>query len=187
MTQNQISYFKAKEEERHNKIMESETQRSNLAQEKLKAREQNITQSHYERADAINLLGNEIRGQELSLGYAKLDETKRSNLANEGIARTRANADAYLSYSTAGLRQAEEALTDLKASNVAADTSLLHAKEQHEYAEYYNTLANVGYTNARTENVLMQTNMMPIQTVSQAIGSIAKGAGSLTGAGKYYY
>lgn len=183
MTTNQIAYYKAKEEERHNREMERETQRSNYAREQLEKASQNITKVHYGHQDAETTRSNRAQEQlkETAIGvdYAKLSETRRSNLANESIARTnaqtnriKANSGAYLDYATSGLRFAETGLKDLEASYRIAQTQLTEAQTKHELASYYNTIEQVGLTQAQREHTQMQTNMLPIETWGKAVGSM---------------
>lgn len=85
MTTNQIAYFSAKEQQRHNYAVERETGRHNVAEE-----------SHFTRMDAETLrhnLATEQQAREnLNLGYAQLDlgnrqleETQRHNYASESL------------------------------------------------------------------------------------------------------
>lgn len=86
MTTNQISYYRAKEEERankatenetnrHNIVTEQETGRHNLASEQLSKYSTDITREHYERQDAETGRANRAREY----------ETNRNNIANESL------------------------------------------------------------------------------------------------------
>jgi hypothetical protein len=96
MTTNQISYFEAKEQQRHNLAMEYETHRTNVANEGIKTQQNMITDSHYTRMDAEtlrhNLATEQQAREQLNLGYAQLDlgnrqlaETTRHNYASESL------------------------------------------------------------------------------------------------------
>jgi len=190
MTQNQIAYFNAIEQKRHNQMVENETQRANMAKEALDKRNQNINRAHYVRADyetgRANRAQEKLKETAIGVDYAKLAETQRSNLANEEINRFRARSDrmkavsgSYLDYSTAGLRQSETALKDLEASYTIARTNLTEAEYATERARYYNEIEKVGLTQAQRDLTVMQTNLAPIDTWGKAVGSVTGGVGRL--------
>lgn len=96
MTQNQISWFRANEEKRHNVTTEVETGRHNVVDESIRYeanqinREANvINQMHFERMDSENARHNmaqeDIGYANIKLGYAGLDETSRHNRVTEQL------------------------------------------------------------------------------------------------------
>lgn len=184
MTSNQIAYYKAREEERHNREVERENQRSNMMNEHLTRLNQGMTRRHYNRMDIetnrSNLVKEAQNAESLSQNYAKLAETIRSDLANEDIKRTQARADAYLSYSTAGLRQAETAYTDVKASYDLARTANVNAQTQTEMARYYDVLHDVSLKDSQREKNVMETQLMPLNTIGSLLGNTGKLLGGIS-------
>lgn len=174
MTSNQISYFKAKEEQRHNREMEAENERSNRAQEYLKQQEIEVNRAkaaadkaHQERADAetqrANLVREQQNGVTLDQNYTKLaqeqqriKETARNNRANEEIAWINANAAAKNASSNA-VRAQSGAELDFATAGL-------------RYAETAHTDIKAILDSARADQTRQQTNLLLYQqaaTVAQ--------------------
>lgn len=179
MTQNQIAYMQAVETKRHNQEME-----------RLEGESQQISRTHYERSDTETARSNRakeaLQGTSIGVDYARLAETQRSNLAYEAIGRenaaanyVRAQSSAYLDYATAGLRFAETGLADVNASYTVSRTNLTDQQTRVEAAKYYNELANYSLTQAQTERVVTETELMPLNTASNLMGGAGRLFGSL--------
>lgn len=139
MTRNQIEYWRLKEQQRatdltnalkadelaeakrSNRAREYESQRSNLANERIKSEQNIINQGHYERSDAETQRHNValegissaqlgVDKQKIALGYSQLQETQRSNLASEATAKRQADANV----SNAFTRAKEQAFSEYK-------------------------------------------------------------------------
>lgn len=132
MTKNQIDYFSAKEQEKHNRATEQETVRSNKRKEEISEYQASEEAAHLRRQDLINLEH-----------YTRMDaETQRHQMASEAISRQtnaisqahyeRSDANAYMSnvISQNTLNETKrhqlrmEKLTeDLNASHIALNNS----------------------------------------------------------------
>lgn len=178
MTKNQIDYFAAKEQEKHNRAVEQETVRSNLAKE-ANTREQIAQESaHYARQDLIN--------QE---HYRRMDaETQRHQIATEGISRmsnaiTQAHyerSDANAAYAnsinlsnleeTKRHQRAMEGLTErLNESQIALNNSsaaLNSAKEYESYNQGFKYARDAELTRQQTLTEVMKTELTKQQALT---------------------
>lgn len=168
MTQNQIAYHNAIENERHNKAMENETKRHALIDEAIRQRQNElseysttITKEHYERADAIN--AQHYQRQD-TLNELIASETQRANIASEAI-RQRQNAINAANVSeTARHAKAMEAI----------ESSLMKNTLYKTQAEVSYTNANTGFVQAKTRTegyqpqyVLNQTDLARAKTITE--------------------
>lgn len=206
MTSNQISYFKAKVEEAHNKAVEAETQRANLVAEQLRREEIELNKqkiaadkAHQERLDAETQRSNLMRESQnaisLDQGYTKLAqeqqrirETARNNRNMEEISWINANANernassnairaqsgATLDFATSGLRYAETAHTDIKA--VLDSAKAAQTREQTNLLLYQQaaTAAQTQLTRAQRDNVITQTQYIPLNTWGNLVNGAAR-------------
>lgn len=181
MTRNQIDYFKAKEEKRHNLAGEAETRRSNyavegetnrhnLATEALQGHANVINQAHYERMDAETKRSNLTKESETqrhnivserlqsaanaeSVRHNKQNEaiTYAHNTVTEAIDRTRANA--YVGSIEISQQQADtqDRLADLKSKEVDVNASRSVYQNRLDAARAEQTATKTHY--AQQENV----------------------------------
>lgn len=182
MTTNQISYYKAKEDERHNRAMEAETARANQAQERIKQYEADSSRSHYERSDAETQRSNLVKESQnavtLDQGYTKLaqeqqkiNETAKHNRNQEEIDWVNSNAKskeasakmitaqsgAELSYARAGHEYAQTALTDIEAAVEIARKNQIHAQTEQTQAQTNLINVQIPQTRAATEEAKART------------------------------
>ena len=104
MTSNQIAYTKTLEDARHNQVYERETNRHNRVGEGIERGKLGETTRH-------NYMTEGLTGQQIELDYARLAETKRNNITNEGIGllnagSNRMNAKANVSNAATNVRNA---------------------------------------------------------------------------------
>lgn len=188
MTQNQIQYHNALETERHNKMMEAETNRHQVAQEALQ-REANelqraanaINEAHYQRMDAENFRSN----------LAREGENVRSNVASEYI-RNRSNAIqsaqvAETSRHQKAQEQIEKSLNEsliqknfAQVSEVGANTAYIQARTKTEGWNTNLAIADVTYRNAQTALAGEQTQTEHTKRFANAMYGVNQGVGAVT-------
>nr|QQM99844.1 putative ORF1 [Picobirnavirus sp.] len=127
MTQNQIAYFKAKQEQLHWERSDKENIRHNYMTEQLTQQSNLFTKEHYERSDS---------------------ETARHNVAAEDISRTEAETHRLNLYETVRHNQQSE---QLGWANFGETVRHNRASENIGYANVQVGMANVGATLAGIE------------------------------------
>lgn len=200
MTQNQISYYKAKEDERHNKAMEEEQRRANRANEAIQTMNAQTTREHYERSDSethrSNVANEGFRGTEISQNYTKLAqeqskirETARHNRNQEEIDWVSANAKAKdaaskmitaqsgaeLNYARAGLTYAQTAHEDVTAALDIARTEQTRAQTDQITVTIPNIMADTQVKRATRDKVITETSYIPLNTWSNVIRNLGIG------------
>lgn len=200
MTQNQISYFKAKEEERHNKVMEQEAKRSNLANEAIQRMNAESTKSHYERSDSETVRSNLVRESQnatsITQNYTKIAqedrkiaETAKHNRAEEEIAYITANAKAKeaaakmvtsqaaaeADYARAGLTYAQTGLTDVQAAVEAARVNQIKAQTDQIYVSIPQTVSQTEVNRATRDKIITETSYIPLNTWSNVLRNLGIG------------
>nr|UUA79489.1 putative capsid protein [Picobirnavirus sp.] len=200
MTNNQISYFKAKEDERHNRAVEEEQRRSNLRNEQIKQMEAETAKAHYERSDTEQQRSNLVKEQQnatvisqdytkLAQEQAKIQETIKHNRASEEIDWINANAKAKdaaakmvtaqstseLNYAKAGLTYAQTAHTDIQAMLDAARTDLTNAQTDQALVTIPNIVADTQLKRSTRDKVITETSFIPLNTWSNVIRNFGIG------------
>jgi hypothetical protein len=197
MTQNQIAYKNAREQERHNVATEQETNRHQLVTEALQKWAnalQNyqiaVNNAHYVRMDAetqrsnkaretetirSNLAGEYIKDSANRIQSASVAETSRhqrvmESLQDELNKSTQASnyARAEESYSSAGLKEAQTITEGYRPGQIVNEIDLT------------NTSANLNRERLNTEKTHQIVNVtQSIKNVSGAVGDIFKAVGDL--------
>lgn len=192
MTSNQIAYFQAKETERHNKVMEAETGRHNVQDERIRTQSNLITESHYSRLDSEtlrhNLATEEQARQQLNLGYAQLDlgnrqlsETTRHNMASESLqlqtlqesfrhnVQTErvavVNANEAIRHNTETERMQDE----LNGSNITMN---------YARASNYNSSTKLNQAKTTTEDTMRDVNKAKVEAETKKLKKEAKYTGA---------
>lgn len=200
MTQNQISYFKAKEEQRHNLAMEQEQNRSNLANEAIQRMNAESNKAHYERSDSeahrSNIVKESQQATVISQDYTKLaqeqrkiNETIKHNRASEEISWIEANAkakdaaskmitaqsSAELNYARAGLTYAQTAHEDVSAALDIARRQQTEAQTDQILVQIPNIMADTQVKRATRDKVITETSYIPLNTWSNVIRNLGIG------------
>lgn len=201
MTSNQISYFKVKEDQRHNQAMEQETARSNRAQEDISRAQAQATKAHYERSDAETNRANLVKESQnavtidqdytkLAIERGKLAETARHNRNQEEIDWVSANAKAkdaaakmvsaqsgaLLNYAKAETEYGKAALNDITAQVELARRDNIQAQTDQIQVSIPETIARTQLTRAQRDNVITQTQYIPLNTWANVIHSLSLGS-----------
>lgn len=199
MTQNQIQYHNAVETERHNKMMESETNRHQMAQEQLQ-REANalqeranaINEAHYQRMDQINAMS---LTETSRANRAREAENARSNVENEYI-RSRANQISAASVAeTSRHQKAQESIerslnasliskNQAQVSEIGANTGYIQARTKTEGWNTNLVIADMGYRNAQTTLANQQAQTEPTRRFANAMSGFNSGVGAISTAFK---
>lgn len=201
MTTNQISYFKAKEEQRHNQAVEEEQRRSNRANEDIQRMKAESDKAHYERQDSetqrSHLVSESQKGVELTQGYTKLAqeqtklaETAKHNRAQEEIEWITANAkskeaaakmitsqaNAELDYAKSGLTYAQTAHEDILAALDVAREAQTRAQTDQVLVTIPNIMADTQVKRATRDKVITETSFIPLNTWSNVIRNLSLGS-----------
>jgi hypothetical protein len=155
MTTNQIAYFSAKEQQRHNWATEREQGRHNIETEKISSETNTINRTHLERMDSEtmrhNLATEEQARQQLGLGYAQLDlgnrqlaETTRHNKASESLTLQSLQETTRHNYVSETL------------SRQSNDITNLHNIETERQTDFYNGVL-AGKVRAETTKIKEET------------------------------
>lgn len=179
MTRNEISYQQNVESKRHNLRVEEETQRANLAAEELNrqglaesARHNRAVEAETNRSNLAreietnrhNVASEYYTGQQINLGYAQLDETRRHNEEVEQDNRNRTrNQAAYWNQSLE-----ETGRHNVAMENNAVLTTLTGYTSKKDQVD-----ALYGTTKMNNDSALARTI---IQTVGQFITTVAGSA-----------
>lgn len=120
MTLNQIRFMELMEGKRHNLSMESETQRTNIANERLKSEVNSINATHYERQDIETARANRAREK---LEASALAETNRHNL------RTESTALQQISVQRENLQLGWQQFSEARRHNIASEETARYGVE----------------------------------------------------------
>jgi len=141
MTQNQISWFRAREEQRHNVVGEGETNRHNVQEEqigwegnRIKDDANIINQYHFERTDAEARRHNKVaerqtqtglrqKNKEIRLNRLGLNESKRHNLEMEHTQRYQMKEQYRHNLATEGIDWANVGVGRMNAATNAANAA----------------------------------------------------------------
>lgn len=144
MTQNQIAYHNALENERHNKAVEAENARHARVDEAIKQRSNELSEryneiqrEHFERQDAINATHYQTADKVQAL---LAEETMRSNVQSEAIRRQQNAINAAGVAETTRHAKVMEGIESTLAENTLYKTQ----------AEVSYTTANTGLVQAKT-------------------------------------
>lgn len=203
MTTNQIAYFSAKEQQRHNLATERETGRRNT-----------IDESHFVRMDAETLRHNLATEQQardqLNLGYAQLDlgnrqleETQRHNYAseslslgtlNESIRHNKASetiASNTLAETIMHNREVEKMQDELNGSQITAnyaqankvsrEASLAAQKTETEKKQQSLLEAQQKLTDAKTATEKKTSKYIGAKIISETVRNYGSAVGSILG------
>lgn len=160
MTTNQIAYFSAKEQQRHN-----------LQDESIRRQTNTINESHFARMDSEtlrhNLATEQQAREQLNLGYAQLDlgnrqleETQRHNYASES-----------LSLGTLQESARHNRASELIASNTLAET-VSHNRETEKQADKVNgaaVVANYSQSNLNSRNAELAAQRTETEKKQQSL------------------
>lgn len=139
MTTNQIAYFKAKEEQRHNLVTEQETGRHNLRTEDISAQTNEINRTHYVTADTENI---------------------RHNLASEGL--NAASIDVSRYQAVTGRENLYESARHNQATELLGQQTWAQ-QQQYNDAMIEKLGAEVNKTEAETRRTEEQTKSIPYE------------------------
>lgn len=141
MTQNQISWYRAKEEKRHNVVSEGETIRHNVQEEqigwegnRIKDDANVINQYHFERMDAETRRHNKVgerqtqtglrqRNKEIQLNRRSINEVKRHDLELEHNERYRMKEQYRHNLATEGIDWANVGIGRMNAATNAENAA----------------------------------------------------------------
>lgn len=195
MTYNQIQLHNALETERHNKMMEQETNRHQLATEQLQATSNElqrmanaINQAHYERMDTINQMG---MLESVRANKARELENIRTNVANEAIKQRsnsiQASQVAETSRHQKAQEQIEKSLNESLISKNLAQVSEIGANADYIQArtktEGWNTnlvIADMGLKHAQSALVGEQTQTEYTKRFANAMSGFNSGASAIS-------
>jgi hypothetical protein len=165
MTTNQIAYFGAKEQQRHNYAVEMENQRHNVRTEDISQETNTINRSHLERMDSEtqrhNLATEQQAREQLNLGYAQLDlgnrtlaETSRHNKASENL--TLQSLSETVRHNFVSETLARDTYDEqVRVNNVDIQKGLAQTNLSESQAAYND--ANAAYI--KTQNTLLETEL----------------------------
>lgn len=161
MTQNQISWYRAKEEQRHNVAGEGETQRHNIQEEaigwegnRIKDDANIINQYHFERMDAENKRHNRMsekqtqtslrqKNKDIQVNRASINEAKRHNLQLEHNDRYRMKEQYRHNLATEGIDWA----------NVGIGRMNARTNQQNAASNWQNALTNSYNADLRSQEL----------------------------------
>jgi len=188
MTQNQIAYFSAKEQQRHNLQMEGETARHNVATENIQSETNTINRTHLNRMDdetyRHNLQTEEATRRELGIREANLElgiraqaETERHNRMSESLISSELSEtirhNRVGETQTAAVNNANIALTNAKTVEQQFTNSVNAETRQSQV----NTIVyNAGTARYNRDITAWNAQTGGINTASRIIGTILGGA-----------
>lgn len=152
MTRNQIDYLKLQEEKQHNRNVEKETQRTNLANEEL-IRKRDLGTLGLRQAELTETQRHNMYGEKISLALG--DETKRSNQAKEAENYRHNYANEQISASQVGAAY-QNAQAALNSASAAQSNAAIRAAELNALMDYRNDQIQLGYDQLHVQDAYNQ-------------------------------